>query len=524
MKKAIKILAALVAVVVLLTLLAACGGSKTGEKEASTIEKKAAEESKKPVSEPEKPTPITFLTTGDMAAKPLQPDDRIVAEINKRLNIVLTVKAVPQNAWEKINVAMASGDLPDVVVSQYPTAAVNQWIKDGIIVPLNDYLDKMPTVKEKLNGKLSWTAVDGKFYGYPFIEERSNWDLCYRGDILDELGIKPPATLDEFYEIAKVIVKSDPDGNGKNDTYAITGLKAFANGTISCFDWVFYAYGLPYADYVLDGSGNVTPKFGHPSFKEGMIYLKKLWSEKLIEPEFMLNDIQKQEEKFAQAKAAFVATPLFRNLNRVETIVKKVNPNGRLEFIEPPKGPGGKSGISTTPKGGMLTAVTKAAKNPEKAAMFIEFLLSKEGRDLLQLGIEGVHYKKNGDRIEYIEAERAKDGFSPNGWAHPLAWGHVVWPLTLMYLPDTEPQKERAIKSVEVATKYMMPNLIPLVPAAEIEYGSVVNDIYNQYFLDMLVGKIDVDKGIQELGSKWRAQGGDKILKEANEIYQKYKK
>lgn len=506
MKKAVQISAILVVICIFAAMLGGCGsGAKTGE------------------NADEKPVPLTFLTTGDMAAKPLQPDDRIVAEINKRLNITLTVKAVPQNAWEKINVAMASGDLPDVVVSQYPSAAVNQWIRDGIIVPINDYLDKMPTVKQKLSERLSWTAVDGKYYGYPFIEERANFDLCYRGDILDKLGKKAPETIDEFYQIAREIANSDPDGNGQNDTYALTGMKAFTNSAIFCFDWVFYAYGMPYSDFALDSNNNVIPRFEHPSFKEGMAYLRKLWEEKLIEPEFMLNDIQKQEEKFAQGKAVFVATYLFRNLNRVETVVKKVDPNGRLEFMEPPKGPGGKAGLNPTPKTGTLTAVTKAAKNPERAAMFIEFLLSKEGRDLLQLGIEGTHYKKQGDKIEYIEAEREKDGFAANGWSHPLAWGHVCWPLTQMYLPDTEPQKERAIQSVEVATKFMVPNLIPVMPDSEVEYGSVINDLYNQYFFDMLTGKVDIEQGIKELSSKWRTQGGDKVLSEAADLYKQYK-
>jgi putative aldouronate transport system substrate-binding protein len=83
--------------------------------------------------------PLTYLTTGDQAAKPIQGDDRIITEINKRLGIKLEVKIVPQNAYDKINVAFASGDLPDVVTTQYPSDAVSQWIKEGLILPVNDY-------------------------------------------------------------------------------------------------------------------------------------------------------------------------------------------------------------------------------------------------------------------------------------------------------------------------------------------------------------------------------------------------
>ncbi len=97
-----------------------------------------------------KPYPLTFLMTGDVAARPLKPDDRIVAEINRRLGIELNVKAVPGDAWDKIAVTIASGDLPDLTNLTYPSVQASQWVKDGILVPLNDYLPSMPTEKKRI--------------------------------------------------------------------------------------------------------------------------------------------------------------------------------------------------------------------------------------------------------------------------------------------------------------------------------------------------------------------------------------
>lgn len=37
-------------------------------------------------------------------------------------------------------------------------------------------------------------------------------------------------------------------------------------------------------------------------------------------------------------------------------------------------------------------------------------------------------------------------------------------------------------------------------------------------------GKVDIDKGVEELSKKWRAQGGDKILAEVQQIYDSSKK
>ncbi|UVI32845.1 extracellular solute-binding protein [Paenibacillus spongiae] len=512
MRKRKQIISTVVFISILTLLLAACGSDKDKENQA-------AQNGEKQAANKEEPYELTYLTTGDQAAKPLQPNDRIIAEINKRLNIKLTVKIVPEGSIDKINAAFASGDLPDVVSTYFPKNAVSQWIDEGIIIPLNDYLDDMPTFKKDIEELgLQWTAVDGKYNGYPFVSgiNKSNYAVQYRGDWLEKLGISPPETLDDFYHALKAVANKD--------TYGFTTNKPNAGDQFGAFNFVFFAYGLPYGDYALDGNDNVIPIFEHPAFKQGIEYLRKLWDEKLIDPEFMAIDRPTKEQKFFQGKAAFMDGPLFRHLNRIETGVQKVDPAAKLAWIAPPAGPDGKRGMPQKPKGGILTSVTTAAKNPQKAAEFIEFLLSREGKDLLELGIEGLHYTKDGDTIHYKEDERAKDGFAENGWAHPLAWGNVTWPIDDDYLPQTEPQRERAVQSVEEASQYFVPNLVERRTAEEIELGSTVNDIYNQYFLNLVNGKLDIDKGIAELSGKWRQQGGDKILKAVNEAYKNSKK
>jgi putative aldouronate transport system substrate-binding protein len=472
---------------------------------------------------PNEPYELVYLTTGDQGAKPLVPNDRIIAEINKRLNIKLTVKIVPEFSYDKINVAIASGDLPDVVTTQYPSASVSQWIKEGILLPLNDYLKDTPALKAKLDNGLQWTAVDGKYYGYPFVSgaEKSNYTVQFRQDWLDKLGLAHPKTLEEFHSTLKAIVEKDPDGNGKADTFGYITNKPNAGDLLTAFDFVLYAHGLPYADYALNEKGEVIPRFEHPSFKKGIQELRKWYEEKLIDPEFIVYDRPTKEQKFFQGKAGIMDGPLFRHVSRIEGSLQQVNPQGKLGYAPPPAGPEGKKGMATRSKSALFTGVTKKSKNPQKAAQFIDFLLSKEGRNLLQLGIEGVHYTKQGDKINYIEAEREKDGFAGNGWAHPLAWGNVTWPIDENYLPQTEPRIERALDSVKVASQYFVPNLVTKKTEAEIEFGKAVNEVYNQYFVNLLNGKLDVDKGIAELGQKWRQAGGDKILKEISDEYKK---
>ena len=102
-------------------------------------------------------------------------------------------------------------------------------------------------------GKFEWSAQNGKYYGMPFITQYSvaNTLIVMRQDWLDNLGLSYPQTLDEMKDVMLAFTNDDPDGDGQNNTYGYTAEKP------GQFDWVFFAYGLPYADYSLDENDQV---------------------------------------------------------------------------------------------------------------------------------------------------------------------------------------------------------------------------------------------------------------------------
>ena len=502
-KQGIRIIGLLLTLVM---LLSACGTTAKEEKKAE-----------------ERPT-LRWLTTGDSAAKPIEENDRIIQAIEDKLGIDLVVEVVPEGSVEKVNVAMASGTLPDIVTGAFGTSATQQWIKDGMVIALDDYLANAPALKKRLDEDYAWDLTDGKHYGVPFITQfkSANTLVVMRKDWLDKLNLKYPETLDEMKEVLLAFTKNDPDGNGKDDTYGYTATKPSSNG--SPFEWVFFGYGMPYADYSLDKDGNVIPFFEDPAYIKAMKYIKELWDAGAIDPEIMLNNNPKKEEKFYQGKVGAMQAALFRHVNRIEKSLKQLYPEASITYGMAPKGPEGKFGLSKQGKNGMYTCVTSDCKAPEKAVALIDFLLSDEGINLVRLGIEGVHYTKDGDKIVINEEERAKDAFSPNGWAHALAWGVFFWPLESSYLPETEPARDRALESVKLATACQMKNLISTKTPLEVKNGGMLSDIEVQYFSDMLQGKIGIEEGVQKLSEEWRKQGGEELLKEVNEIYKSSKK
>ena len=54
-------------------------------------------------------------------------------------------------------------------------------------------------------------------------EHPSDAGLIVRQDWLEALDMEYPTTKDEVLEFAKAVTFNDPDGNGKDDTYFMTG-------------------------------------------------------------------------------------------------------------------------------------------------------------------------------------------------------------------------------------------------------------------------------------------------------------
>lgn len=461
---------------------------------------------------------LRWLAVGDGGAKSIEAGDRIIEEINNRLGINLVVERVPQDGQEKINLEMSSSTMPDLVTAGFGSTATQNWIDKQLLVPLNDYFDDNPVLKEQLEGELAWTSNedDNLFYGMPFITQYNvaNTCLTFRGDWLDKFNLTYPKNFEEVEAIFDKFTNEDPDGNGQKDTYGITMQKPTGD-----WSWVFAGFGIEHGDYMLDEEGKVIPAFEHPYYKEALEWIKKIYDAGYVDKEFVLNDIKSMEEKFFQGKAGSLNAPLFRHVSRIENSLKELNPDARIEYGSAPEGPHG-HGNSAQGKNGLFTAITTSCAHPEKAAAFINFMISDEGKELVRLGIEGVHYTKDGDKIVYNEEERAKDSFSPNGWAHPLAWGNFFWPLESNYLPETEPNRDRALESIKFATQDQRPNLIKRKTREETEYGKELGDIYESHFMSILNGEVSIEDGLANLSSEWRAAGGDEVIEAAQKAYE----
>lgn len=378
-------------------LLAGCGIGGTGET-SGTGGGYQAEEASSPAGSG-KPVKLEIIETGSGLPAPDQ--DIIKQELDKALNIELnlTVYASGDDYKNQLNVRMASGNFPDLFAVD--RTSIKQFAEQGLLLDLTPYLDKLEQAAAYIGeDSLKKGTIDGKVYAIaksPQIPYNTYW---VRQDWLDKLNLQPPATIEELLAVAKAFTEQDPDGNGKKDTYGLTG------GKLGAFAPVFGAFGvgMPGNFYVKDGE--LVNAFYDPGTKDALAFIKTMIEAGVVDPELLANTGLQHQQKAIKGQAGIVWLD-WPNMTKEEYVnqIKAVNPNAAWIQIAPPIGPGGQYDgswdIGGTP--GMYAIPKSLEKEPEKLQKvfdLLNYVSDPEGGVLLvQYGVEGSHFNLEDGKV-----------------------------------------------------------------------------------------------------------------------------
>ena len=122
----------------------------------------------------------------------------------------------------KINAAVMSGDLPDIITVDGPN--ISAYAANGIIQPLGKISSEEKS--QYLNSIIEQGTVDKKLYALGAME--SSVGLYYNKDIIEKAGISIPTmdnpwTWDEFYEVCNKLSKTIEKGDYPLDMIFPTG-------------------------------------------------------------------------------------------------------------------------------------------------------------------------------------------------------------------------------------------------------------------------------------------------------------
>ncbi|WP_158289523.1 extracellular solute-binding protein [Paenibacillus flagellatus] len=446
---------------------------------------------------------------------------------------------------QKSKLAIASGDIPDVLMVDEPTFL--SLAEAGQLEDLSGVYEKYasPLTKELYastnNKAIEKATYKGKLMGIPNISVQADAAslLWVRKDWLDKLGLQPPKSVDDIAAIAKAFVERDPDGNGKADTIGLTGSSGInVPGKAGHHNWkgLFLAYNAYPANWIKDGSGKIVYGSLSPETKQALGKLRDMYAAGLIDKEFALRKDGNQPVIAGQAGMFF--GPWWSGGVVADTMTN--NPKAEFEPYLIPDAKGQYNNLMV-PVSNRFIVVKKGMKHPEAAVVYAN---------------------------TFIAAQRKTD---PDSAKLDFTVSAEYWPIgnaTYDYADAVERKSETLKKAMngEIKPESLNPEMKALYDNAMIDkakpkadlkvwrtfYGYTapaellkrkMNQVYSEYtattktmerkwanlqkletetFLKIVMGELPLD-AFDKFVADWKSQGGDDITKEVQQEVDKSK-
>ncbi|SFT21787.1 extracellular solute-binding protein [Paenibacillus sp. BC26] len=367
--------------------LAACGNNNN---EGSSDSNETADISKllDPNSEPKDPgkyspaIEVTTVHTNNGILQNMPKDITIENNIytktwEEKLGIKLKYNwtSPGEQAEEKMNLMIASGDLPDffyVTPSQFEKLASTGQLED-ITKVVQDYASKY--TKQYLTGDylglLEGVTKNGKIYGLPngmTYHDQGNM-LWIREDNLKKAGLEAPKTVADLDKILEAFKKNDYDGTG-GEKYPIP----LADASMDSVNWgiggAFFNMFHSYPDiWVKNSKGELEHgMFGsetRENTRAALLKLQEYYKKGYIHPDFASLDSAKYNEQIVNAQSFVAFGGLWDAWWPLNLELEK-NPNAKWEPVGIPSvddKPGKSSVTAATVLG--VNVAKKGVKHPE---------------------------------------------------------------------------------------------------------------------------------------------------------------
>lgn len=314
-------------------LLTACGGNNSGGSSSSASaagetstaaagDSSAAAESADPFGKYDPPISMTFARTVDNDLNdnilPKTPGETIDSnrwldlysdDLGIDISYAWTVRGgLNDDAYtQKLNVTIASGDLPDVLIVN--RTQLKQLAESDMIADMTEFYDQYASelTREVYNsegpGILQSATFDGHSMAVPYADAsvESTHYLWIRQDWLDKLQLEPPKTMQDLRNIADAFTTRDPDGNGKDDTYAMAVTKDLYSGAMGT-EGFFAGYHSYPNMWVKTDDGTLAWGSVLPETKDALKALADMYAAGELDLEFGIKDGAKVAETIAAGK------------------------------------------------------------------------------------------------------------------------------------------------------------------------------------------------------------------------------
>jgi putative aldouronate transport system substrate-binding protein len=536
---------------VLLSVLTACSGSEGGKTEGSKAGQSTAD--KDPIGKYDPPVNVTMVLS--QAVNTTFPDGDSLSNNLWTRTLLQEYGIQIKSDWtvdetqytEKLNVAIASGELPDVF--QVTPTQLQQLVDADMLADLTDVYKKhiSPLADEKLredgNVGINSATFNGKLMGLPYTTAAMDGAtmLWVRKDWLDNLGLPEPKTMDDVYKISTAFKNNDPDKNGKNDTVGIGFRKDIfgAFGGMTGFFNGFHAYK---NQWIVDPKkGGLVQGIIQPEMKQALAKLAEMYKAGEIEKEFSVKGTPQLQEDVASGRVGMVYGAMADPLSNLVKSMKN-DPKANWECYPLPSvdAQPAKPQISSAPP--VYFVANKNIKNPGAIIKMINLWVEKyfgktaEFKYAYDNNFPSHKYftvrtygaRKNLDNyLKINEALKTGDKSKLN----PEQVGNFTQVKQYLdgdksmwnYAKIFGPQGSLGITNKYVNEKLLQPDAYYGIPTnTMVKRSSTIGDLVEQTFMKIIMGA--PIETFDSFVDNWNKLGGADITKEANDWYAKQKK
>lgn len=350
-----------------------------------------------PISE--EPVTLSIMTCNSGSKRNDLADMHWFNVILEKANVKLEMEVIDQATYADVASPRlaAAQDLPDIV--RIPNNQA-MYAKSGTFIPLNDLIEKYGINIKKHFEKFpdmesALTAADGNIYFMPYIlaTESNSRTVTINTQFLDALGMSKDdiKTIDDFYEYLVAVKENDVNGNGDpDDEYPVFGRSGMIN---------LYAmyWGLDVANtggFAKDDEGNIFCCYTTDEYKEFLAWVNKIYTEGLINAEFLSANYDMQAAAFAENRIG----SMMHFVSNVTGYSTAIDPEWDFYNDEPIvqiialENMDGEPVVYGRGYLGSNYGITTACENPEAAFKYLDYMLSDEAGMLAWYGEEGIDY------------------------------------------------------------------------------------------------------------------------------------
>jgi len=421
-RKILKGTSLLLANVMLMSALAACGSSKDKEEEKQPESTGNGTTTNETTQTAVDTTPITYTM---LAADPSPDWNQMQDEIGKQITAKtgITLKMDFATDANKVSLVAASGEYPDIISAK---GSSNLFVDAGAVLELSDLIDKYGPNLKKVYGdywnRLKWSTDDEGIYVIPTYDGVNNTYFDAGGafslqhQAVEEAGYPQIKTVKDYETIIADYVAKHPKTADGQKTLGLSLLADDWRIMISVTNPAFQATGA--SD---DGEVYIDPKtyratfhYRRPEEKEYFRWLNHMNDIGLLDPESFVQKEDQYRAKIAQGRVVGVIDQKWGFQSAIDTLKKDGKPGATYGFysVQLDDSTVDHTFEPTGFMGGYGLMISKDAKNPERIIQLLDYLASDEGQVLINWGIEGKHYSVNdGKRIipQDIQDQKSND-------------------------------------------------------------------------------------------------------------------